>query len=61
MAEHADDGFLLYLLDMAILEANRRFRSMGESLGNAGAKEKFSKSDDDQSTNDLVAELRIVR
>jgi hypothetical protein len=26
MAEHADDGFLLYLLDMALLEVNHRVR-----------------------------------
>lgn len=30
MAEHTNDTFLLYLLDMAILEANRRSRSRGE-------------------------------
>ena len=31
-AEHADDnGYLLYLLDMAILEANRRARSLAEN------------------------------
>jgi len=26
MAEHVDDGFLLYLLDMALLEVNHRVR-----------------------------------
>ena len=33
MAEQADDGFLLYLLDMAILEANRRARWLPRVTG----------------------------
>ena len=61
MAEHAEDGFLLYLLDMAILEANRRSRSMGESRSSAGGKTKFSENDDGELPNNLVADLRIVR
>lgn len=37
MAEHADGGFLLYLLDMAILEANRRTRSLAENRASVGS------------------------
>ncbi len=32
MAEHADDGFLLYLIDIAIIEANAKARSTKNSL-----------------------------
>lgn len=32
MAEQADDGFLLYLIDIAIIEANAKARSMQNSL-----------------------------
>ena len=36
MANHADDdGYLLYLLDMAILQANRRARSLAENRASA--------------------------
>jgi len=36
MANHADDdGYLLYLLDMAILQANRRGRSLAENRASA--------------------------
>jgi hypothetical protein len=31
-AEHADDGLLLYLIDMAIIEANAKARSTKNSL-----------------------------
>ncbi len=61
MAEHADDGFLLYLIDMAILEANRRSRSMGETRGGAGDQTMYAKRDGNDSANNLVADLRIVR
>ena len=44
MAEHADDAFLLYLLDMAILEANRRARSMTENCAGAANEAQFSES-----------------
>jgi len=44
MAEHADDGFLLYLLDMAILEANRRARSIAENRATAADEGQFSTS-----------------
>ena len=61
MAEHADDGFLLYLIDMAILEANRRCRSMGESRGGAGDQTMFAESNGNELPNNPVADLRIVR
>jgi hypothetical protein len=61
MAEHADDGFLLYLIDMAILEANRRSRSIGESRDGAGGKTMFAESNGNEFPNNLVADLRIVR
>ena len=32
MAEQTDDGFLLYLIDMAILEANAKARACNDSL-----------------------------
>ncbi len=32
MAELADDGFLLYLIDIAIIEANAKARSMQSSI-----------------------------
>ena len=32
MAEQADDGFLLYLIDIAIIEANAKARSMQSSI-----------------------------
>ncbi len=32
MAEHADNGFLLYLIDIAIIEANAKARSAQNSL-----------------------------
>jgi hypothetical protein len=32
MAERADDGFLLYLIDIAIIEANAKARSMQSSI-----------------------------
>ena len=61
MAEHADDGFLLYLLDMAILEANRRARSLGESRVGDAEKMKHSEGDINEHSNNLEADLRIVR
>ncbi len=45
MAEHADDAFLLYLIDMAILEANRQSRLSGESRLRDAGKPKFSEGD----------------
>ncbi len=32
MAEQTDDGFLLYLIDMAILEANAKARASNDIL-----------------------------
>ncbi len=32
MAEQENDGFLLYLIDMAILEANAKARARNDSL-----------------------------
>lgn len=60
MAEHADDGFLLYLLDMAILEANRRARFIAENGSGTGAKARREGRGAD-SRHDLAAELKVVR
>lgn len=60
MAEHADDGFLLYLLDMAILEANSRARSKGEGRVIADKVESLE-SDDSAPTRNLVGEFKVVR
>ena len=54
MAEHANDGFLLYLLDMAILEANRRARSRGEAMDDAVGPAPAAHGS-------LAAELKVVR
>ena len=56
MAEHANDGFLLYLLDMAILEANRRARSRGEAGDSLTSPAPVAGSD-----ANLAAELKVVR
>jgi hypothetical protein len=61
MAEHADDGFLLYLLDMAILEANRRARSFAENRANAADEARRLESDSIESRHNLAAELKVVR
>jgi hypothetical protein len=55
MAEQTDDRFLLYLLDMAILEANRRARSTAE--GQDAENAQVLESDD----GDLAAGLKVVR
>ena len=61
MAEHADDNnFLLYLLDMAILEANRRARSL-EAGGRDAGETKRSEGDINEHSNTVEADLRIVR
>ncbi len=60
MAEHANDGFLLYLLDMAILEANRRARAKGEG----GAETVLDASvvdSDGHSPREMVTGLKVVR
>ena len=54
MAEHANDGFLLYLLDMAILEANRRARSRGEAMDDVVCAASAADVG-------LAAELKVVR
>lgn len=54
MAEHTNDGFLLYLLDMAILEANRRSRSRSEGLDDLAVPPMVPESS-------AVAELKVVR
>lgn len=61
MAEHADDGFLLYLLDMAILEANRRARSKGESSVSTADKAQFFESNNGEPTRRVIGELKVVR
>ena len=60
MAEYSDDGFLLYLLDMAILEANRKARSGGEKrvAADMGG---FPQNGDSEPGNTLAAELKVVR
>lgn len=42
MAEHADDGFLLYLIDMAILEVKRKARSGGSEREGAATGIQYS-------------------
>lgn len=59
MAEHADDDFLLYLLDMAILEANRRARSIDGSGASAESLRLDSLSNEPR--RHLAAELKVVR
>jgi hypothetical protein len=60
MAEHADDGFLLYLLDMAILEANSRARSKGEGHVIADPAQSLE-SDSSAPSRNLVGEFKVVR
>lgn len=59
MAEHANDDFLLYLLDMAILEANRRARSIAGSRASAESLRLDSCSNGPR--HKLAAELKVVR
>jgi hypothetical protein len=61
MAEHADDGFLLYLLDMAILEANQRARSFAENRASAADEARRLESGSVESRHNLAAELKVVR
>jgi hypothetical protein len=56
MAEHAGDGFLLYLLDMAILEANRRSRVRAE-----GDPARPPGSEASDLGDNLATELKVVR
>lgn len=59
MAEQTDDRFLLYLIDMAILEANRRARSIAE--GHSGAENTQVLDSDDELGRNWTAELKVVR
>jgi hypothetical protein len=60
-AEHADDvGCLLYLLDMAILEANRRARSLAENRASAADEARFLKSGNGELPQ-LGGKLEVVR
>ncbi len=59
MAEQVDDRFLLYLLDMAILEANRRARSLAES--GAGANAQFLESGNSALGHNFSADVKVVR
>ena len=61
MAEHADDGFLLYLLDMAILEANRRSRSRSEGRDSSAGRVSSADTGNKDLASNLVAELKVVR
>ncbi len=61
MAEHADDGFLLYLIDMAILEANRRARSAVDNHADASEKAQFLKSGNRELAHNFPTELKVVR
>jgi hypothetical protein len=54
MAEQTSDGFLLYLLDMAILEANRRSRSRSAVLDDLAVPAMVAEAS-------MVAELKVVR
>ncbi len=58
MAEQTNDRFLLYLLDMAILEANRRARSIAEGQRAANAQVLESEG---ELGRDLAAALKVVR
>jgi hypothetical protein len=60
MAEQTDDRFLLYLLDMAILEANRRARGIAEGHGDAENAQVLDGGDGKLGRN-LAAELKVVR
>jgi hypothetical protein len=57
MAEQTDDRFLLYLLDMAILEANRRARSIAEGHDAENAQV----LDSGERGRNLAAEFKVVR
>jgi hypothetical protein len=57
MAEHAGDAFLLYALDMAILEANRRARSLAENRASAADEAKSGNGE----LPKLVGKLEVVR
>ena len=60
-AKHADDnGYLLYLLDMAILEANRRARSLAENRASAADEANFLKSGNGELPQ-LGGKLEVVR
>jgi hypothetical protein len=61
MAEQTNDRFLLYLLDMAILEANRRARSIAEGHAEADENAQILESGDGESGRNLAAELKVVR
>jgi hypothetical protein len=61
MAEHTDDGFLLYLLDMAILEANRRARSFAENRASDVEEPRRLESGSIESRHNLASELKVVR
>lgn len=41
-AEHADDGFLLYLIDMAILEVRRKARAGGDDRDRSVVRSQYS-------------------
>ena len=41
MADEAGDGFLAYLIDMAIIEANAKARAQSETLATTGPSEAF--------------------
>lgn len=60
MAEQTDDRFLLYLIDMAILEANRRARSIAEGHRDAENDQALDRGGDESGRN-WAAELKVVR
>ncbi|HZZ59675.1 MAG TPA: hypothetical protein VFE63_00680 [Roseiarcus sp.] len=60
MAEQTDDRFLLYLLDMAILEANRRARSIAEGRRNVENDQVLDRGGGELGRN-WAAELKVVR
>jgi hypothetical protein len=61
MAEQTSDRFLLYLLDMAILEANRRARSIAEGHDGDGENAQVLESGEGELGRNLAAELKVVR
>ena len=60
MAEHAGHGFLLYLIDMAILEANGRARSLAENRASAADEAQSLKSGNGELPQ-LGGVLEVVR
>jgi hypothetical protein len=59
MAQHTDDGFLLYLIDIAIIEANAKARSSKKSSLKSVYPPPLER-DDPRSAHKRAPELHIV-